>query len=297
MGHISDLMTRLLSRRRRPLPECVLLPGQEPRVRDGHDSGAFVELGSLTKVLTGTALVRMAGAGLLEVDAPVERVLPQAPASGISLRHLMEHTSGLPRLPPGLSGPRSDPYRDFTPAALDQLLERLDRLGGRQPGQEEYSNFGYAVLGAALAAAAGTPYPELVREHVLEPLGLADEVTAAPPAGRTLRARTRTGAERTPWTMDGAILPAGGMWGTPRALATLVRALLVEQVLGDPAPSWQTAGRLRWHNGATRDASAFAGAFPDTGEWVVVHRLGGAPADTDRRGVGLLSAAGQPAAG
>jgi D-alanyl-D-alanine-carboxypeptidase/D-alanyl-D-alanine-endopeptidase len=50
-------------------------------------------------------------------------------------------------------------------------------------------------------------------------------------------------------------------------------------------------GRLLWHNGATRDASVFTGAFPDTGDWVLVHRLGGSPDDTDRLGVELLAEA------
>lgn len=75
--------------------------------------------------------------------------------------------------------------------------------------------------------------------------------------------------------------------GHPRAAADLVVRLLVERRLGDPAPSWQTAGTLRWHNGATRDASVFAGAMDD-GRWVLIHRLNGAPEETDQAGVALL---------
>jgi D-alanyl-D-alanine-carboxypeptidase/D-alanyl-D-alanine-endopeptidase len=87
--------------------------------------------------------------------------------------------------------------------------------------------------------------------------------------------------------MDGAILPAGGLWATPRAVAELVVALLVERRLGEPGPGWQSAGPLSWHNGATRDASVFAGAMTD-GRWAVVHRLNGRPDDTDRAGIALL---------
>lgn len=285
-GAVSPLLPR------RPVPVCVLRPGREPRVEHGHSPDRFVEIGSLTKVLTGTALVRMAAAELLGLDDPVERWLPAAPASGITLRHLMEHTSGLPRLPPGVRGLSRDPYAPFTAEALGEMLTRLDRLATSPAGQhEEYSNFGYAVLGAALAAAARQPYAELLRAYVLEPLGVADEVTASPPADGALRARGRFGGERSAWTTDGAILPAGGLWATPRALATVVRGLLVERRLGDPAPAWETADRLRWHNGATRDASVFAGAFTDTGDWVLVHRLGGSPNDTDEIGIGPLAEA------
>lgn len=272
---------------RRPVPVCVLRPGRDPHVAHGHAVDRFVEIGSLTKVLTGTALVRMAGAGLLDPDDPVERWLPAAPSSGITLRHLMEHTSGLPRLPPGTKILSRDPYAAFTPQALEEALTRLDRLATGPAGhRQEYSNFGYAVLGAALAAAAGQPYMEVLRTQVLDPLGVADEVSVAPPA-----ARGWFGRRRATWTTSGAILPAGGLWATPRALARVVSGLLVEKKLGAPSASWQVADRLLWHNGATRDASVFAGAFTDTGDWVLVHRLGGSRKDTDRLGVKLLTEA------
>ncbi|MFD6417170.1 serine hydrolase domain-containing protein [Streptomyces sp. NPDC060194] len=201
---------------RRTVPLCVLRSGREPYVEHGHDPGRFVEIGSFTKVLTGTALVRMAESGLLGLDDPVERWLPAAPGTGITLRLLAAHTSGLPRLPPGVHGPRSDPYARFTEEVLGGMLISLDRLTASPAGERaEYSNFGYAVLGAALVAAAGRPYEELLRAHVLEPLGVADEVKAAPPPDRVLRARGRWGGVRAAWTMDGAILPAGGMWATP----------------------------------------------------------------------------------
>ncbi|TQK52947.1 D-alanyl-D-alanine-carboxypeptidase/D-alanyl-D-alanine-endopeptidase [Streptomyces sp. SLBN-118] len=273
----------------RPVPVCVLSGSAPPLAEHGHDPAAYVEIGSLTKVLTGTALIRMARAGLLGLDDTVEQWLPAVPGSGITLRMLAAHTSGLPRLPPGPTG--RDPYAAFDEDALRTVLGRLAEVVVRPPGaQEEYSNLGYAVLGAALVSAAGLPYEDVVREHVLAPLGV-DEVTAHPPADRLLGARNLFGRERARWTMDGPILPAGGLWATPRALATVVTELLLERALGEPAPSWQSAGPLLWHNGATRDASAFTGVFPDTGNWVLVHRLGGSSARTDKIGLDRLAAA------
>ncbi|MFI9251458.1 serine hydrolase domain-containing protein [Streptomyces sp. NPDC053069] len=270
-------------------PTCVLSDASPVRVSDGHAADRFVEIGSFTKVLTGTVLMRMAAAGLLDVDDPVERWFPAVPPTGITLRHLAEHTSGLPRLPPGTGG--RDPYAPFDDAALHRLLGRLDEVAVRPPGQqEEYSNLGYAVLGAALVSAAGAPYEELLAEHVLRPLDV-DEVSVRPDPGRRLLAPGLFGRERRPWTMDGAILPAGGLWATPRAVADLLVRLAVERRLGDPAPSWQTTGALVWHNGATRHASVFAGAMAD-GRWVVVHRLGGLSDRTDRMGVDLLRGGG-----
>lgn len=270
-------------------PTCVLTDTSPAQVDHGHAVDRFVEIGSFTKVLTGTALMRMAAAGLLDVDDPVERWLPAAPRTGITLRHLAAHTSGLPRLPPGAGG--RDPYAAFDGDALQRLLGRLDGVVVRPPGeQEEYSNLGYAVLGAALVGAAGAPYEELLAEHVLRPLDV-HEVSARPDPGRRLLAPGFFGRTRRPWTMDGAILPAGGLWATPRAVADLLVRLVLERRLGDPAPSWQTAGPLLWHNGATRHASVFAGAMAD-GRWVVVHRLGGRAEATDQAGIDVLRGAG-----
>ncbi|MGW0576568.1 serine hydrolase domain-containing protein [Streptomyces sp. NPDC002920] len=269
------------------VPTCVLTPGAPPALADGHAVDRYVEIGSLTKVVTGTALVRMAAAGVLALDDPLERWLPATPATGITLLHLARHTSGLPRLPPGRL-PRRDPYAAFDVPALHALLPRLGTLTTRPPGErEEYSNLGYAVLGAALtAAASGTPYEELVTEYVLRPLEVT-EVAALPGTDRRLLAPGRFGRPRAPWTMTGAMLPAGGLWATPRAAADLAVRLLVERRLGDPAPSWQEAGPLRWHNGATRHASLFTGATQD-GSWVLIHRLNGEPERTDQLGVEIL---------
>ncbi|MFE9722055.1 serine hydrolase domain-containing protein [Streptomyces sp. NPDC005794] len=245
----------------------------------------FVQIGSLTKPLTGTLLVQLASTGLLQLDDPVEQFLTAPAGTGITLRHLAEHTAALPRVPPRLR--RRDPYAAFDTEALSAVVQRLDFLTTGPPGGEaEYSNLGYAVLGAALSSAAGAPYEELLNEYVLAPLGLTD-VTSNPPQDRRLGGRGLLGRPLRPWTMSGAILPAGGMWATPRETAHLVTRLLVERRLGEPAPSWQTTGPLRWHNGATRDASVFAGAMAD-GTWVMVHRLSGKPAPTEQLAVQIL---------
>jgi len=76
-----------------------------PRFRSegGHGPDAWVELGSITKTVTATLLQRLAQEGRLAVDDPLDAWVPECPAgTGITLRMLAEHTSGLPRLPPGV---------------------------------------------------------------------------------------------------------------------------------------------------------------------------------------------------
>ncbi|MBW1596332.1 serine hydrolase [Streptomyces sp. JJ38] len=281
---------------KRSTPTCIISSAgiAASRTTGGHDPDAFVEIGSLTKVVTGTAAMQLAAKGRLSLDDPLDRWLTQAPATGVTLRHLLDHTSGLPRLPPGTVSLR-DPYRSFTEEAMHGLLSCLDTLLTHQPGSRpEYSNLGYALLGAALAAADHQPYEALAREHVLAPLRLADSFAAHPPPGsRVLTARGFLGRSRNTWTLDGAILPAGGMWATPAATASLLTQLIVDKALGEPAPTWQRDDKLLWHNGATRHASAFAGAFPG-GEWIFIHRLSGSAKKTDQLAAAYVKTVHQP---
>ncbi|QNP64029.1 serine hydrolase domain-containing protein [Streptomyces genisteinicus] len=275
-------------------PTCLLGgPGIEDRVTHGHDPDRFVELGSLSKVFTGTVLSGLADSGVLDPDAPLEETLAEAPrGSGITLRHLAAHTSGLPRLLPAPTGPPGDPYADFTETALREALADLDALRQAPPGgAEEYSNLGYAVLGLALTSATGRGYQHLVDEHVLRPLDLAEGAVTARPAGELrLVPRTLLGRPRPLWDLSGAILPSGGLWSTPATMARVLVGLLVERRLGTPATTWRRGGATLWHNGATRDSSAVAVAHDD-GRWLLLHRLGGSPAKTDRLAVAALAAA------
>ncbi|MEU2683373.1 serine hydrolase domain-containing protein [Streptomyces hygroscopicus] len=268
-----------------PIPICLLgVAGIDDRAAHGHDKDRFVEIGSLSKVFTGTVLTQLAKEGEVGLDTPLEECLEEVPAgTGITLRHLAEHTSGLPRQPVGPAGPPDDPYVTFRDQALRTTLRELDRVATGRLGQEEYSNLGYAVLGHALTVVTGRSYQQLVDDHVLSPLGLgAGAVTALPPRERRLVPRGLFGRPRPLWTLTGPILPAGGLWATCRTLSRAVVGLLVERRLGPPAPSWQRGSSLTWHDGATRGSSVVAAAHDD-GRWIVLHRLG------DAAGTGSLA--------
>ncbi|URN12583.1 beta-lactamase family protein [Streptomyces radiopugnans] len=188
-----------------PTPICLLGgAGIDDRAAHGHDQDRFVEIGSLSKVFTGTVLTQLAKEGVVGLDIPLEECLDEVPAgTGITLRHLAEHTSGLPRLPVGLAGPPGDPYAAFTEQALRASLRELDRVATGRLGEKEYSNFGYAVLGYALTAVTGRSYQQLVDEHVLLPLELeVGAVTALPPQEQRLVPRGLFGLAPPPVDAD-----------------------------------------------------------------------------------------------
>ena len=259
-------------------PDVILLGGTdrgdpEVQVSGRHDPEAFVEIGSVTKPFTAALLRSLVAAGTVTLDDPVSSHLEVGPGPVPTLRHLVEHTSGLPRVPPGVHGWRREPYARIDEAAFAGLVRDLpDHLRGAPGAVREYSNFGYAVLGAALSAAAGQSWFEAVVSRVVEPLDLPDAVLLEHdvPASRRLVALDRRGRPRATWTL-GPFAPAGGLWTTPRVLGELARKVLLEDAWGTRPLGWQHTDGVDWHNGATRDAAVFVGAARSRGNWTVCH--------------------------
>ncbi|MFK8845051.1 serine hydrolase domain-containing protein [Streptomyces sp. Ac-502] len=212
------------------------------------------EVGSLSKTFTALLFAEHAARGVVGHHDPAARHLPAGtyvPVRGtdITLTHLATHTSGLPRLPPGLL--RSDirrlptnPYAGFTRADVLRALART-RLRSRPGTRVRYSNFGVGLLGHALCGAAGgLPYEDLLAARVLRPLGLHDtSATAAPPPGGTQVTGYGHGRARPPFGIPG--LPgAGAVRSSARDLLTLAEALISPgdaAVTGAPSAPLRTA--------------------------------------------------------
>ena len=135
-------------------------------------------IGSITKPFTAVMLMQLVAAGKVQLSDPVERYLPEVKqiasrpqgASPFTFLQLATMTAGLAREPneegPFWTGPVS--------AWETKLFSALPHTRYISlPGTEySYSNIGYAILGAALARAAGQPYIEWERLHVFKPLGM-----------------------------------------------------------------------------------------------------------------------------
>src|SRR5699024_1497188 len=140
------------------------------------DSHTLVEIGSITKVFTALLLADGVVRGDWQLRTPVRALLPAAAevpsrdGAEVTLQHLVTHTSGLVRspIPFGLRENvaylrhGTDPYGDFTGEDLLTALAaaRLRRKPGT--GGVKYSNFGFGVLGHALAHALGQDYGDAV---------------------------------------------------------------------------------------------------------------------------------------
>lgn len=220
------------------------------------------DLASLTKPFVATAALRLAQRGVIDLQAPVWRVLPELQGTHggeSSLASLLAHRSGLSaweRLYEEIAG---------TPGSLEQKRLMLHAAATRvadsaQPGQSLYSDLGYLLVGETLARAAGTSLDEVVRREVTAPLGLDAQIfyaaslseaghaalreRVAPTEACTFRGRLLRGEVHDENCYAfGGIAGHAGLFGTADAVLSFGLAVLAAL---EGRSSWLDQALLRW---------------------------------------------------
>jgi CubicO group peptidase (beta-lactamase class C family) len=130
-------------------------------------------IASVSKLFTATAILQLRDAGKLGLDDPVSKHLAWfgvASPDGrpITIRHLLTHTSGLPRELP-LSY-----WNDLVFPSREEMVRLVGSTDAVFPPETEwkYSNLALAIAGEVVAAVAGEPYERYVPRRILDPLGL-----------------------------------------------------------------------------------------------------------------------------
>lgn len=140
-------------------------------------AGTVFAIASMSKAFTAAAVILLVEEGKLALEAPISRYLPEAPPSwsGITVRRLLDHTSGIPE--DWAAHPPPDDPRDayFLRLQSDEAFLRalFERPLDFPPGTDFRYTCGTFVLGVAIARVTGVPYPRFMRERVFEPLGLS----------------------------------------------------------------------------------------------------------------------------
>jgi serine-type D-Ala-D-Ala carboxypeptidase/endopeptidase len=191
------------------------------KIADGSDKApdgdTLMRIGSVTKVFCGAVLASMVADGKVAfTDRLQDRLgwdvtIPERDGKVIRLIDLATHASGLPREGEGEGNPTETRSRDDYVKTL-----KKDPLLFAPGAGMLYSNFGFDLLAQALSHAAAKPYPDLLKERVLDPAGLKDTTFDLAPADR---ARTMQGHD-----FDGSPMPfvptspmivgAGGLYST-----------------------------------------------------------------------------------
>jgi D-alanyl-D-alanine carboxypeptidase len=173
--------------------------GAQLRVTDGRDSftarsgtaelgidrpvplnGRF-RAGSITKSFTATVVLQLVGEGKIELDAPVNRYLPGLVDDRITVRQLLQHTSGLYNYTDAIGFRPQDfepiRFKHWEPAEL--IAISTSKPPQFEPGTKwEYNNTGFVILGRLIEKVTRQPYERTVQQRILKQLHLND--TALP---------------------------------------------------------------------------------------------------------------------
>ncbi|MBK7410821.1 MAG: beta-lactamase family protein [Saprospirales bacterium] len=184
--------------------------------------------------------MRLAQEGFLDLDSSLVAYLNMDPIDpairNITLRRCLNHTSGLPRYPPGfgeIEYSAQDPYAAYSKEELRAFLEAY-RLPNGSPCPYSFSNMNYGFLELAVEARMGRPFEEIMQEELLAPLDLGHTYFTLPVPDESAIAQGYNAASRpTPlWH------PAShqGAFGLKSNMADLLKWM---QLLLAPPPAWE----------------------------------------------------------
>jgi CubicO group peptidase (beta-lactamase class C family) len=193
---------------------------------------------SITKAFTGLSLLKLHEARRIDLDAPIQRYVPEfpvKPGGAITARLLAAHLAGIRHW--GTERDAALYARHFGDVKEILTLFKDDTLVAAPGTRESYSSYGYNLLGAAIQSASGVEYKDYVTREILRRLGLVN--TGFDDARRVLPNRARRYSYFHPWTFEvdsNAVyrvpdwdyshnMAGGNMYSTAADLAKLGRAI------------------------------------------------------------------------
>ena len=289
--------------------ETVKGNGKLPKVDD------FFELGSITKTFTATLLAYYVNAGTVKLTDPIIKYLPDSVAANpqiksITLLQLINHTSGLPRLPDNLIPYATDahnPYKDYTKPLLYSYLKTCT-LSSKPGTQYNYSNLAVGLLGSILETVSGKPFEQMVKEIICRPLGMLSTSQFLNPllSPRFVQVYNETGEPTSAWDFD-VLAACGALRSTMNDMLKyaeanlhpgtneLAKSLILthkltfnKDVKVDMAWHIITVNNVDYtfHNGGTNGSSSFLAFNADKNIAIVI--LSNAAESTDALGAGIL---------
>jgi CubicO group peptidase (beta-lactamase class C family) len=227
---------------------AVLCEGRTATAPDAHPvmPETVYLVASVTKPVVATAAVLLVERGQLALDQPAAAALPEFAENGkegVTIRHLLTHTSGLPDMLPENQQLREQHL------PLSEFVRRICRLPLNFPAgtRIQYQSTGSATLGAIIERVDGRPLPQFLKEELFEPLGmeasclgleprlaprLAASDLSVPGTGSDVGGRdTDWGWNSDYWRGFGA--PWGGMFATPLDLCRFLQLFAAGGAWGD----------------------------------------------------------------
>jgi CubicO group peptidase (beta-lactamase class C family)/D-alanyl-D-alanine dipeptidase len=187
-------------------------------------------VGSVSKPFTALLLMLFVELGLIDLDAPIQTYLPELQPINktdkrITLRQMLSHRSGIVRESPVGN------YFDDTEPTLAETVKSLNgiELVYAPETKTSYSNAALATVGYVLERTQKKPFPRLMEEKLLRPLGMTSSSFEPAPELRKRLAKaimwTYHGREFAAPTWDLGMGPAGSLYSTPNDMARFLKFL------------------------------------------------------------------------
>ena len=192
-------------------------------------------IGSVSKIYTTVAVMQLAEAGRVSLDAPVTRYLKDFKMADeryrqITVRMLLNHSSGLM----GSHFENAMLFGDADPVAADSLLEQLStqRLKADPGAYSVYCNDGFTLAELVVEAVTGMEFMDYVRTRILKPAGLENTFAPGDSFDTGRLAKTYRGADTRALPQDCLnLVGTGGIYATASDLAAFGGALIGTKLL------------------------------------------------------------------
>jgi CubicO group peptidase (beta-lactamase class C family) len=261
-----------------------------------YDSATMFEIGSITKTFTAYVLTAVLMEYKIAETDLIIKYLPDSVQqnknlSSISFLNLMNHTSGLSRLPGNMEPVNiRQPYENYTST---ELFAYLKTCIPKPDGKSNYSNLGVSVAGILAERISGKTYAALLDQYIFLPFKMvspANAITASQNKSTGYYAKD----DKTPYWNMNVLAPAGGLKCTgtemltylqnlcfpqPGNSKTIVDKLTTQTVAINPKISigrgWHIFNEkdqplFYWHNGGTYGFSTFCAFTKDKSKAVIV---------------------------
>ena len=134
---------------------------------------SIFDIGSVSKQFTAAVILLLRRGGLLDLDDKITKFYPEIPFQGITVRHLLTHTSGLPDCFAWIIRTAKAEHTIPDNGIVLRFLSESGQAPDFAPGENwAYSNTGYALLAEIAAKVSGAPFSELLQKKLFAPAGM-----------------------------------------------------------------------------------------------------------------------------
>lgn len=187
------------------------------------------EIGSITKVFTATLLAQEVINEQFSLREPLQSFVdfPLYEKTPIPIGSLVNHTSGLPRIPPGMFWHSiwhpKNPYKNYTEDKLEDYLQHTIKISDPPGTHYRYSNLGAGLLGYLLCRKEHKTFEELIQARILKPLGMRESSTLREKVLHLVKGRNAKGDTTANWDLA-SLQGAGALLSSPSDLVKFVQA-------------------------------------------------------------------------